>query len=243
MYAHPTPWPQHQSRCAVASCLCWTPRSFWHSALVLKSCRLFGRLLLIVYYKWLLFVYVHRVPLHYITSAHNLMVCWPCIVVYQYSETSVMHFLFKLLRIKCLYMFRASLAYPQEALYKRHLLYCVRVMSVGCYQGWSGTRFLQNSLLCSKLVALCGIECQRFCLKHSSILWRVLHKYKENQFLRPWSKMFCRNVGCTTSGLHEGNLNTEAKYMSEITKNACRTHVYLIGGHRFTPWTCNAGTA
>jgi hypothetical protein len=29
-------------------------------------------------------------------------------------------------------MFRALLADPQEALHKRHLVYCVRVMSVGC---------------------------------------------------------------------------------------------------------------
>jgi hypothetical protein len=29
-------------------------------------------------------------------------------------------------------MFRALLAHPQEALHKRHLLYCVRIMSVGC---------------------------------------------------------------------------------------------------------------
>jgi hypothetical protein len=37
-----------------------------------------------------------------------------------------------LLRIKGLYMFRALLAHPQEALHKRHLVYCLRVMSVGC---------------------------------------------------------------------------------------------------------------
>jgi hypothetical protein len=29
-------------------------------------------------------------------------------------------------------MVRALLAHPQEALHKRHLVYCVRVMSVGC---------------------------------------------------------------------------------------------------------------
>jgi hypothetical protein len=29
-------------------------------------------------------------------------------------------------------MFRALLAHPQEALHNRHLVYCVRVMSVGC---------------------------------------------------------------------------------------------------------------
>jgi hypothetical protein len=62
----------------------------------------------------------------------NLMFCWPCIIVYQYSETNVMYFLFILLRIKGLYMFPALLAHPQEVLHKRHLVYCVRVMSVGC---------------------------------------------------------------------------------------------------------------
>jgi hypothetical protein len=41
-----------------------------------------------------------------------------------------MDFLF-ILRIKGFYMFRALLAHPQEALHKRHLVYCVRVMSAG----------------------------------------------------------------------------------------------------------------
>jgi hypothetical protein len=44
---------------------------------------------------------------------------------------SIVHFLFNLLRIKGLCMFRALLTYPQEARHKQHL-YCVRVMSVGC---------------------------------------------------------------------------------------------------------------
>jgi arginine/lysine/ornithine decarboxylase len=34
-------------------------------------------------------------------------------------------------------MFRALLAHLQEALHKQ-LVYCVRIMSAGCYQGWSG---------------------------------------------------------------------------------------------------------
>jgi hypothetical protein len=49
-------------------------------------------------------------------SLHIFMFCWACIIVYQYNETSVMHFPFNLLRIKGLYMFRALLAHPQEAL-------------------------------------------------------------------------------------------------------------------------------
>jgi hypothetical protein len=43
-----------------------------------------------------------------------------------------MHFSFNLLRIKGLYVFRALFAHPQEVLYKRNLVYCVRIMSVGC---------------------------------------------------------------------------------------------------------------
>jgi hypothetical protein len=37
-----------------------------------------------------------------------------------------MQFLLNLLRIEGLYMVRALLVHPQEALYKRHLVYCLR---------------------------------------------------------------------------------------------------------------------
>jgi hypothetical protein len=55
-----------------------------------------------------------------------------------------MYFLLNLLRIKGLYMFRALFSHPQEALHKRNLIYCVRVMSVGCHQDWSGTGETRN---------------------------------------------------------------------------------------------------
>jgi hypothetical protein len=45
--------------------------------------------------------------------------------VSQHNEINAKHFLFSLLKIKGLYMFRASLAHPQEALHKMHLVYCV----------------------------------------------------------------------------------------------------------------------
>jgi hypothetical protein len=54
------------------------------------------------------------------------------ILRYEYNETNVMQFTFSLLRINSLCMFRALLAHPQEALNKRHLVYCVRAKSVGC---------------------------------------------------------------------------------------------------------------
>jgi hypothetical protein len=56
--------------------------------------------------------------------------------VYQCSVTNVMYFLFRLLRIKSLYMFRALIAHPKEVLYKRQLVYCVCVKSVSCTRIW-----------------------------------------------------------------------------------------------------------
>jgi hypothetical protein len=60
------------------------------------------------------------------------MFCWPCVPVYQFNETTVMHFSFSLLRNKGLYVFRALLAHPQETLHKRHLVYYVRIVSLDC---------------------------------------------------------------------------------------------------------------
>jgi hypothetical protein len=36
-------------------------------------------------------------------------------------------------------MFRALLVHPLEAVHNRHLVYCVGIVWVGCYQDWSGT--------------------------------------------------------------------------------------------------------
>jgi hypothetical protein len=52
--------------------------------------------------------------------------------VYQYNETNVMHFSFNLLRIKASTFFEHYITHPQEALNKRRLVYCIRIMSVGC---------------------------------------------------------------------------------------------------------------
>jgi hypothetical protein len=65
----------------------------------------------------------------YVSWLHKV---WSVHTIYQISETNVIQFLFNLLRIKDLCIFRALLAEPQEALNKGHLLYCVRVVSVGC---------------------------------------------------------------------------------------------------------------
>jgi hypothetical protein len=46
-------------------------------------------------------------------------------------------------------MFRALLAHPHEALHKQHLVYCVRVMSVGC------TSIGVNPLILDKLNKKC----------------------------------------------------------------------------------------
>jgi hypothetical protein len=57
--------------------------------------------------------------------------CWPCIILYQYSDINVMHCLFNLFKIKDFYMFRALLADPQEALHKRHF-----GIFRACYVSW-----------------------------------------------------------------------------------------------------------
>jgi hypothetical protein len=67
-------------------------------------------------------------------------------MTHQYGQTNVTHFLFSLLRIKGLYMFLPLFAHPQEVLHKRHLVYGIRVMSVGCHQGWSGTRNIPSAV-------------------------------------------------------------------------------------------------
>jgi hypothetical protein len=72
------------------------------------------------------------VPTTYFEAFLNLPWIRRDITINQHSETNVLHLLFILLRIKGPYMFQALLDHPQEALHKRHLVYCIRVMSVGC---------------------------------------------------------------------------------------------------------------
>jgi hypothetical protein len=77
-------------------------------------------------------VLTSRCPVPVELSAHSDIKIFLELRKVQYNETKVLHFLFSVLRIKGLYMFRALLAHPQDALHKRLLIYCVRVMSVGC---------------------------------------------------------------------------------------------------------------
>jgi hypothetical protein len=63
---------------------------------------------------------------------NSLMFCFPCIIVDQYNETNVMHVLFNLLRINASTCFEHYLHILRRRLHERHLVYCMRVMSVGC---------------------------------------------------------------------------------------------------------------
>jgi hypothetical protein len=76
---------------------------------------------------------------------------------YQYSETNVMHFSINLLSINGIYIILSVIALPQEALHKLHLVYCVRVMSVGCNQDWSGTGVLILNRLNEKCITLVSL--------------------------------------------------------------------------------------
>jgi hypothetical protein len=64
----------------------------------------------------------------------------------KYSEASAMHFLFSLLRIKGLYMFRVLLAHFQEALHERHLTFCVGVISVVCTRTGAANRYSTHAI-------------------------------------------------------------------------------------------------
>jgi hypothetical protein len=90
-------------------------------------------------------IFINKIPFFkHISCLFNIYCFELYIQVTDIYNSNVMPFLFNLLRIKGLYMFRPLLAHPQETIHKRHLVYCVRVMSVGCYLDWSGTAFNSN---------------------------------------------------------------------------------------------------
>jgi hypothetical protein len=67
----------------------------------------------------------------------------------QYIETNVMYFLFNLLRIKGLYMFRALLSHPQEALHVTFgvLRVLCQLAAPGCSQLALHTCSIPNAIL------------------------------------------------------------------------------------------------
>jgi hypothetical protein len=93
-----------------------------------------------------------------------------------------MHFLFDLLRIKGLYMFRAILAHTQEVLHKRYLVYCVRVMSDSA-SGWFSLHALQNSCI--------------------ALTQHVLYGHKWNVYTSSIAKKGNNSISC--QGLHRAH--------------------------------------
>jgi hypothetical protein len=89
-----------------------------------------------------------------------------------------MHFLFSLLRIKGLHMFRALLAHPQESLHKQHLVNCVCVMAVSCTRNGVPLQSCQLAAL--------GME-----FHSNPVSW--LHW--------EWSSTPILSVGCTGNGV------------------------------------------
>jgi hypothetical protein len=84
-------------------------------------------------------------------------------------------------------MFRALLAHPQEPLHTRHLVYCVHVMSVGCYQGWSGTAFAVMLETCRGPYFLINwIKCSSRWFHYTDILWCTVNKILTIQILYIW---------------------------------------------------------
>jgi hypothetical protein len=105
-----------------------------------------------------------------------------------------MHFLFNLLRIKGLYILQALLALPQEAPHKRHLVYCVLVMSLGC----------TNLLLFTFIYGFGEIHCKRFverALKSRKAAHGRLPPPPPGRYDREWNYMYTCAV--RPSGIQE----------------------------------------
>jgi hypothetical protein len=110
------------------------------------------------------------------------MFCWPCIIVHPYNETNVMHFLFNLLKIKGLYMFRALLAHPQEALPPQAAL----DMLHACYVSWphqdrSGTGVSDGSSTPITLILLHWATLTFTLMLNSFCLWYVVIKLRAKE--------------------------------------------------------------
>jgi hypothetical protein len=103
-------------------------------------------------------------------------------VSYQYSETNVIHFLFDLLLIKGLYMFRALLAHPQEVLHKQHFVYCVpvtiRTQYTKCrlwsasWEWASNARIMYRPLILNKL--------NKKCITFVALYWYTMMHVQQN---------------------------------------------------------------
>jgi hypothetical protein len=107
----------------------------------------------------------------------NLMFCWPCIVIYQYSRTNKMHFLFSVYcKLTASTWFKHLFAHHQEALHVQWLVYFVCIMSADCYHSWSGTAVpLQYTNCC---VCSASWWWTNKCSKHVEAINR--NKLKEN---------------------------------------------------------------
>jgi hypothetical protein len=79
-----------------------------------------------------IFTYCMSLTINIYHFSLNVLLTVHIVYEYQHSETNVMYILCYLLRIQGLYIFQALPAHPQEVLYTRHLVYCMRVKSVGC---------------------------------------------------------------------------------------------------------------
>jgi hypothetical protein len=150
-----------------------------------------------------------------------------------------MHFLFSLLRIKGLYIFRALLAHPQEALHKRHLVYCWRVMSVGC-PGWSGTGGLlrQNNKHAIYQVPFVKrrLRMNKYFSKHRKVKVKQSHyrlmRPEGSGRLRLPDSMTSALEGSRLSALHTGRYCTPRSILVLIFQKLNRPRLHgIVGCH------------
>jgi hypothetical protein len=147
---------------------------------------------------------------------------------YQYYESNVMHFSFNLLIIKGRYTFRALLAHSQEALHKRHLVYCVRIMSVVPRLQWGGA--IQTAL--GYIVCVCQLAVPR--LQWGGAIQTALG------YIVCVCQFLCHD--CSEEAIHKRHLGILHAYVSWLFHDCSeealhKRHLGIL--HAYLSWLCH----
>jgi hypothetical protein len=155
-----------------------------------------------------------------------------------------MHVSFILLRIKDLYMFRALLAHPQKALHKRHIVYCVRMISAVARSQWNCIRatanwysqyiqFIENqgplhvsSITCSTSRGTAQMAFGILRAYNVSWLW---HGCSETESVpQPANKTRMQYTKCQVGGTCRRHWTEERFYNIPLATTSLRASLYMI---------------
>jgi hypothetical protein len=140
-----------------------------------------------------------------------------------------MRFSLSFLRIKGLDMFRASLAHPQKVLPKRHLVYCVRIMSVGC-----GTVVVSLQQCHSQMTLYASIISNSVCAAYPEDEQVMLETCRGLWFTINWMKSL--DVYVTVHRRQsEGKEQTKCDKVSSFIASTCFGHQYAQAASQVWP--------